>query len=177
MGHLARSIPWISDSIPWIGRSIPWILRSMGTFRWKMGSDLRHIVAKMAFLGVHSGEGCAEGAQHQVFLFFAHLRATDGARENNRFSVLKTRLGGTKKRPHPCGAAACRLAARRGARQRLRARLKSWSASLMHRYQRPSTFTGLNMKPMVLGVVSAESVFSKKRMSYFTSFCPSELNE
>ena len=69
--------------------SIPWKFRSMGTFRPKNGSDFCHIAAKMAFLGFHAEVDRRDVPHCQVFLIFAHLRATVDAVENNRFSVLK----------------------------------------------------------------------------------------
>ena len=61
--------------------------------------------------------------------------------------------------------------------QRLRARLKSWSASLTVTYHCPSTLTGLNMNPMVFGVGSSGFSFLKNSMEYFTSLRPSMSKE
>ena len=150
----------------------------MGCFRRKIPSDLCHIVAKIAFWGVSTKRLRADVSENQDFLIFAYLRATDFALENIRFSVLKSEALGHEKSGRPVWGGRFETGVLAvGWRQRLRARSNSWSASLMQRYHWPSTFTGLNMKPMVLGAVSAESVFSKKRMLYFTSFCPCELNE
>ena len=61
------------------------------------------------------------------------------------------------------------------AARQLRIWSMSWFASLTVRYHWPSTLTGLNMKPIELGVGSPAS-FSKNSMLYFTSFSPSVVN-
>ena len=61
----------------------------MGTFGWKIGADLRHIVAKIAFLCVPAAVVRGDMPVYQGVLIFAHLRAKDDERENNRFSMLK----------------------------------------------------------------------------------------
>ena len=62
-----------------------------GHFGWKNGVDLRHIVAKIAFLGVLLAWFRGDVAERQVVLIFAYLRASEQSCENNRFSVLKKR--------------------------------------------------------------------------------------
>lgn len=172
-------------SIPWISRSTGWILRFTGCFCLKMCPVFCHIVAKNAFCGPLSIRAwhvfaCMSGASG--FLPFAGSRACGRKYRTLSVKKLAVRPRRSVSASRKNGRPPCRRAGRcvrTGSRwrQRLRARSNFWSASLMQRYHWPSTFTGLNMKPMVLGVVSAESVFSKKRMLYFTSFCPCELNE
>ena len=60
----------------------------------KMGSDLRHIVAKMAFSGARAPGVRADVSVVQTVLIFAYLRASVGVVENIRFSVLKKCGGG-----------------------------------------------------------------------------------
>ena len=45
----------------------------------------------MDVLALHAAERRKDMSENEVFLIFAHLRATEQPRENNRFSVLKTR--------------------------------------------------------------------------------------
>ena len=87
----SRSIPWISISIPWNRRSIPWIFRSKATFQRKNSPETCHIVAKIAFWGVHAVMRRTDVLYYQTFLIFAYLRATAQPCENIRFSVLKKR--------------------------------------------------------------------------------------
>ena len=87
----SRSIPWISISIPWNRRSIPWKFRSKATFQRKNSPETCHIVAKIAFWGVHAVMRRTDVLYYQTFLIFAYLRATAQPCENIRFSVLKKR--------------------------------------------------------------------------------------
>ena len=89
MRPLGRNIPWKSISIPWIGRSIQWKIQSKATFQRKIGADLRHIVAKKPFSGVHAAGPPTDVFHYQTFLIFAYLQAREQAREKIRFSVLK----------------------------------------------------------------------------------------
>ena len=86
-----RSIPWISISIPWIGRSIPWKFASKAYFQRKMEGNLCHIAAKFAFSGVPAAGLRKDVSEYEMLRIFAYLRVTEQPRENNRFSVLKTR--------------------------------------------------------------------------------------
>ena len=61
----------------------------MGTFRVKIPSDLRHIVAKKAPGAVLARGPLMLAVENQRFLIFAYLRASADAVENIRFSVLK----------------------------------------------------------------------------------------
>ena len=85
-----RPIPWKSISIPWIRRSKGWIFRSKACFRREIRGEKRHIVAKITFPGVPAAGRRGDIPENEAFLIFAHLRASERARENNRFSVLKT---------------------------------------------------------------------------------------
>ena len=90
----SRSIPWISISIPWNRRSIPWKFRSKATFQRKNSPETCHIVAKIAFWGVHAVMRRTDVLYYQTFLIFAYLRATAQPCENIRFSVLKKKRMG-----------------------------------------------------------------------------------
>ena len=105
MRPLGRNIPWKSISIPWIGRSIQWKIQSKATFQRKIGADLRHIVAKKPFSGVHAAGPPTDVFHYQTFLIFAYLQATERAHGKNAFSVLKSK-GPFAVRPGwhiPCG--------------------------------------------------------------------------
>ena len=106
----SRSIPWISISIPWNRRSIPWQFRSKATFQRKNSPETCHIVAKIAFWGVHAVMRRTDVLYYQTFLIFAYLRATAQPCENIRFSVLKKRGWGGLLSLWGKGGAACRRA-------------------------------------------------------------------
>ena len=118
MRRNGRSIPSISVSIPSNGRSKGWNFRSKAIFRWKNSPDLCHIAAKIEFLGVPAAVLRKDVSENQAFQFFAYLRAKEQARENIRFSVLKTSGSALLLRAHSgCCLPVC--VSLRGARLRL----------------------------------------------------------